>query len=303
MPASLHKTKGSIACWESPLICTYISENGNFVTCMLLVVLDYFMQMGTSPWEWMPPVAAAEVMRQLESERGALAVFRRVSKGWRDAHDQRMVHLRFDASWFNTAQLSRFMSRFPRVKGIRIIGDVPPRHAIIPGSSGDEQWLRALTGLTAVTVLNLKKCERASDVVLLALAGFTSLTSLNLCCCSEVSDNGLRAIAILTALTDLNLQECGRVSDDGLRALAGLTSLTSLDLCCCDEAISVRQRVAGNSQSHCPHRPQLDRVWASVRRRVAGTGRPHLPHQPQLTGVLRCVRQRVARAGRPHCPH
>jgi hypothetical protein len=48
-----------------------------------------------SPWEQMPLDVAAEVIEHLKWDRGASAVFRRICKEWRDAHDQivRMFHL------------------------------------------------------------------------------------------------------------------------------------------------------------------------------------------------------------------
>ena len=82
----------------SPRTLTHIHTRHN-VWGMLSAVLDYlFMQMGmTSSWDWMPPEVAGEVIEQLKWERGATAVFRRVCKGWRDAHDQCVRHLRLNA--------------------------------------------------------------------------------------------------------------------------------------------------------------------------------------------------------------
>ena len=188
--------------------------------------------MDTSSWEWMPPDVTEEVMEQLKWERPASGVFRSVCKGWRDAHDQCVRHLSVNACLsVNTRRLnsalmmSRFILRFQRVQEIDVRGD-----PAVPGICIDgDKWLRALAGLTGLTILNLALCDRVSNDGLRALGGLTALTSLDLTRCQRVSDDGLQALAGLTALTILDLFNCCRVSDDGLRALAGLTALTDLN--------------------------------------------------------------------------
>ena len=81
--------------------------------------------------------------------------------------------------------------------------------------------LRALSGLTALTTLDLSRTQ-VTDVG--ALAGLTALTTLDLSV-TKVTDVG--ALAGLTALTKLDLSVT-KVTDVG--ALAGLTALTKLDL-------------------------------------------------------------------------
>jgi hypothetical protein len=59
-----------------------------------------------------------------------------------------------------------------------------------------------------------------NDDALRALAPLTALTSLDLDECRTVTDEGMRALlAPLTALTSLNLSGCSRVTDEGWRAL------------------------------------------------------------------------------------
>jgi hypothetical protein len=129
------------------------------------------MQMGISSWKWMSPDVAGEVMDQLKWERRASAVFRRVCKGWRDAHDQGVLRLQLNSrDRLNSAKLSRFMLRFQRVKEMDMCGDL--NHPI------DDECLRALVGLTALIGLNSRYCGRVSDDGLRALAGLTALTSL-----------------------------------------------------------------------------------------------------------------------------
>jgi hypothetical protein len=60
-----------------------------------------------------------------------------------------------------------------------------------------------------------------------ALAGLTALTHLDLRECNRVSDRGLLALAGLTALTCLDMQECNQVSDNRLHVL--LAVLPRLD--------------------------------------------------------------------------
>jgi hypothetical protein len=69
----------------------------------------------------MPPNVAEEVLDQLQWERGASAVFRRICKGWRDAHDQCLLHLSVNARQFNSAlPMSRFILRFQRANQIEV---------------------------------------------------------------------------------------------------------------------------------------------------------------------------------------
>jgi hypothetical protein len=150
----------------------------------------------------MPPDVAAEVMGQLKWEKGASTTFRRVCKGWRDVHDQRLRQLSVADCRLNSAELSRSVSRFVRRVWEIVSVDGDTLHPAIDtitsvGGSGDEEWLWALAGLTSLTGISLERCPR------------------------RVSDDGLRAVAGLTDLTDLKLENCRRVSDDGLDRGAG----------------------------------------------------------------------------------
>eukprot|EP00242_Pyramimonas_sp_CCMP2087_P001278 CAMPEP_0198229078 /NCGR_PEP_ID=MMETSP1445-20131203/113933_1 /TAXON_ID=36898 /ORGANISM="Pyramimonas sp., Strain CCMP2087" /LENGTH=327 /DNA_ID=CAMNT_0043909519 /DNA_START=216 /DNA_END=1199 /DNA_ORIENTATION=- len=183
-----------------------------------------------SPWEHIPPDVAGEVMEQLKWDRGASAVFRKICKGWRDAHDESVTRLTVSGNPLPGNFMLRM--RFPRVKDI---GVRPQSGARFGHTLYNDQWLRTLTGLTGLTSIDLTSCQEVSDNGLRTLAGLTTLTSLNLSGCFKVSGDGLQALVGLTALTSLNLAWCEQVSDDGLRSLAGLTTLTSLDLAYCDQ--------------------------------------------------------------------
>ena len=155
-------------------------------------------------------------------ERGASGVFRRVCKGWRDAHDQCVRDLSLNARLsansrrLNSAlMLSRFMLRFQRAKQIIVRGDPLYYPDIADVGFGADKWLRALAGLTALTDLNLQQCEQVSDDGLRALIGLTALTDLELGGCYHVSDNGLRALGSLTALTTLSLAGCEECQTTG----------------------------------------------------------------------------------------
>jgi hypothetical protein len=91
-----------------------------FIVC----TFGYFVQMGLSSWQWIPPDVACETMERLKWEREVSAVFRRVCKGWRDAHDQCMRHLSVRPGWLNSAHLRRYILRFvQRVKEKDMCGD------------------------------------------------------------------------------------------------------------------------------------------------------------------------------------
>jgi hypothetical protein len=159
----------------------------------------------------MTPDMAGEVMEQLKWVRRASAVFRKMCKGWRDAHDQSVTRL--------TVSLPGIlMTRFPRVKdiGVRLL----PHIHYTAHPSIDGQWLRTLAGFTALTSLNLVGCREVSDCGMRALAGLIALTSLNLARCFKLTNGGFRELSGLTALTCLDLSDCWQVSDDGMRAVA-----------------------------------------------------------------------------------
>jgi hypothetical protein len=145
-----------------------------------------------SPWEQMPPDVVAEVIEHLKWDRGASAVFRRICKGWRDAHDERVLRLILNGD----SLPSRFLVRmkFPRVKEIGVRVKPAPNHFVLTFKA--DMWLGRLAGLT--------------DLV----------TSLDLSSrCYEVTNEGLRILA------GLNLESCDQaVSDGEFQALAGFTA-------------------------------------------------------------------------------
>ena len=209
------------------------------MVCRVVGIVTWQME---SPWEHIPPDVAGEVMEQLKWDRGASAVFRKICKGWREAHDQSVTRLSVSGNSLPRNFVLRM--RFPRVKeiGVCLQSGAQSAHTFY-----NDQWLRTLTGITALTSLDLRYCEQVSDDGLRTLAGFMSLTSLDLTQCKQVSDAGLRTLAGLTSLTVLGLAACNRVTDNGLLSLSGLTGLTSLLLSGCPKVTDdgVRALLAG----------------------------------------------------------
>ena len=58
-----------------------------------------------------------------------------------------------------------------------------------------------------------------TDVAVQAVSGMPALTSLNLSYCSEITDVGVLALSELPALTQLNLGGCHTVTAAGVQAL------------------------------------------------------------------------------------
>ena len=158
---------------------------------MLLFVLLH-ADMG-SPWEHLPTDVAREVMEHLKWDRGTSEVFRQVCKGWRDSHDRSATRLRVTGDSLPSSCI--LMTRFQILKEIGVRFDSGPRFA--------STFQRTFASLTALTSLDLARCEQVSDNGLHTLGGLTALTSLNVSWCYEVSGDGLRALSTITALTDL----------------------------------------------------------------------------------------------------
>ncbi|CAD7701086.1 unnamed protein product [Ostreobium quekettii] len=90
--------------------------------------------------------------------------------------------------------------------------------------------LHALSGVTALTALDLSKCSLGPSTEWgPSLGALTRLLRLDLRGC-QLSDEGLAAMGPLVGLTFLSLRECRGVGDKGLRAVAGLSALQHLDL-------------------------------------------------------------------------
>jgi hypothetical protein len=134
----------------------------------------------------MPPFVAGEVMEQLKWDRRASAVFRKICKGWRDAHDQSVSCLVVK----DNSLPGILRTRFPRVKEIRA-RLLPGRSSFVVHPSLDDRWWRTLTSLTALTSLNLVGCREVSDDGMRALAGLATLTSLSLSRCEKLTDGKL----------------------------------------------------------------------------------------------------------------
>ena len=104
-------------------------------------------------------------------------------------------------------------------------------------SAATDADVAALSGLTALTALDLGGCGRLTNAAARSLAdGCPALASLSLRESPEVSDLGLRALAAgCPGLTSLDLSSCARVSNAGLRCLAdGCPALATLWLAGCD---------------------------------------------------------------------
>jgi len=81
------------------------------MVCRVVGIVTWQME---SPWEHIPPDVAGEVMEQLKWDRGASAVFRKICKGWREAHDQSVTRLSVIGN--SLPGNFRLRMRFPRVK-------------------------------------------------------------------------------------------------------------------------------------------------------------------------------------------
>jgi len=77
--------------------------------------------------------------------------------------------------------------------------------------------LRAMSGLTALTYLNLTRCSNVTDAGVRELGGHTKLTELYLHGCSLVTNEGVQELRGLTKLTELCLNYCSKVTDKGLK--------------------------------------------------------------------------------------
>jgi hypothetical protein len=115
-----------------------------------------------------PPYVAEEVMEHLKW--GASVVFRKMCKGWRDAHDQSVTRLRVAGNSLPSSAIDGTI--FPRVKelevrfhpillGVKTFCIVSNSFAI---TFVDENWLQTLAGLLAHhTSLDLTACVEVMD--------------------------------------------------------------------------------------------------------------------------------------------
>jgi hypothetical protein len=95
-------------------------------------------------------------------------------------------------------------------EGIIPFGRNWPSSALSPLSTSvsaiyavSDEGMRALAPLTAMTDLNLSRCQRVTNERVRALSPLTALTSLNLTLCDGVTEEDVRELAHITALTDL----------------------------------------------------------------------------------------------------
>ena len=100
--------------------------------------------------------------------------------------------------------------------------------------------------MTALTHLDLSKCQNVTANTLRPLSKLTALTSLELrdevaivggdfgCFHYSVTNEAMTAVASVSSLTALKLTQCFYVTDKGLAELGRLPALTSLHLTECD---------------------------------------------------------------------
>jgi hypothetical protein len=113
--------------------------------------------------------------------------------------------------------------------------------------AGRDHWAEALSPLTALTHLDLSKCQNVTANTLGPLSKLTALTSLELGdgvgfrvlvgvdferLHHTITNEAVRAVASVSSLMALKLTACG-MTDEGLAKLARLPALTSLHLTEC----------------------------------------------------------------------
>ena len=113
--------------------------------------------------------------------------------------------------------------------------------------AGRDHWAEALSPLTALTHLDLSKCQNVTANTLGPLSKLTALTSLELGdgvgfrvlvgvdferLHHTITNEAIRAVASVSSLMALKLTACG-MTDKGLAKLARLPALTSLHLTEC----------------------------------------------------------------------
>jgi hypothetical protein len=114
------------------------------------------------------------------------------------------------------------------------------RYAVNVDHQVSDLGLLALTQLTQLTDLGLRRLYRLTDNSRTALTRFTALTRLNLGGCSRLTERTLIDVSpVLTRLTDLNLRGCDAVTDDGLASISSCSSLIRLDLKECDAVTEI----------------------------------------------------------------
>jgi hypothetical protein len=178
---------------------------------------------------------------------------RLVCKGWGDECDQHITTISLDDVRGPTtvSEMRTFLQRFPslesavftREEGILTDGNLTLptwagaldslstsliRLCFIGDGAYDGEYLRGLSGCTALTTLRL----RCSFPSVLGLEGLSSLESLWLSGTREVlDDDAFSSLAGLTNLTDLDLTNCHKLSPThGFATLICFTALTSLYL-------------------------------------------------------------------------
>ena len=136
---------------------------------------------------------ALELVMLRDGEKQWSGAVRGVSRRWRALHDGACTRLRL-RNGVTDEGMHALCGRLPGLKTL-IMGGV---------TSLTADGLRAVGGLTALTFLDLYRCN-VTDAVLRELRGLTALTTLGLNFCTHVTDVGLQHIKSLTALSYLYL--------------------------------------------------------------------------------------------------
>jgi len=147
---------------------------------------------------------------------------RGVSRQWRAVHDGTCESLHVDDGVTGEV-MHTLCGRLPALTGLSMRGV----------TSLTANGLRAVGGLTTLTILDLGWCDDVTDEVLWELRGLTALTWLKLNGCSQVTNLGLQHLSSLTALTKLWLSYSTYTTQAGRTTLeatlkAALPALTEI---------------------------------------------------------------------------
>jgi hypothetical protein len=186
-----------------------------------------------SAWVLIPEGILFKVLQLLEADelpvpqdggwRGckASSTIRLVCSAWKMRHDGRVRRLVVCKP--ATDEGMRML-----VRGFTAAASLQFKH--VAGNALTDQHVRVVSGLPALTALDLTYCSKLTDDGVRTVSKLPALTSLNLACCHKLTDEGVAAVSRLPALTSLNLACCSKVTDEGLRAVSSLTALTFLNL-------------------------------------------------------------------------
>ncbi len=125
----------------------------------------------------------------------------------------------------------------------------------LPSISDGGIFSLVLTGMPALTSLNISYCRNITDAGIGCISGhMPGLTSLNVSKCENITDEGIKKLVRIPGLTSLNLRGCTRITDDGIKSIATMPGLTSLNLQGCV------QTTADGIKAIATNMPQLEKL-------------------------------------------